>query len=105
MINKCVPLANIGYSLEDYIKMFSLHDDELQMNILDCYAGVNSFAAEMATQQHKVIACDPFYEKTMNKIQHLSETAQQTIMKDMQAHPQRYTRQDPKHFYIHHQDL
>jgi len=96
-------LALMGYSLEDYIKMFSLHEDELTMNILDCYAGVNSFAAEMAIKQGKVIAWDPLYELPVTDIERLSKTAQLAVMKDMQAHPERYRTPDLNHFQIQHE--
>jgi SAM-dependent methyltransferase len=65
-LNNVVPW---GRSLEDYRKMFSLSDNDLQLSILDCGAGPSSFNVEMTHLGNQVISCDPIYQFTTEEIQ------------------------------------
>ncbi|MEU6829455.1 hypothetical protein ABZ894_12495 [Nocardia beijingensis] len=48
-----------GRSLREYCAMFSLGDDDLRGDILDCPGGAASFAAEAAGFGARVVAVDP----------------------------------------------
>jgi hypothetical protein len=50
-----------GRSLDEYIGMFDLRPDDLDLSILDCASGPASFNAEMTRQGGRVISCDPSY--------------------------------------------
>lgn len=82
------PLNAIGYGIDDYRKMFALTENELEMNILDCYAGASCFAKEMASQKRNAIACDPLYEKPIDAIKVIIKKAQKTLLAEFKAHPE-----------------
>ena len=82
------PLNAIGYGIDDYVKMFALTENELEMNIVDCYSGASCFAKEMTSKKRNVIACDPLYKKSIDEIQLTIEKAQKTLLSDIKAHPE-----------------
>lgn len=50
-----------GRSYAEYIKMFSLTPDDLDLQIVDCGGGPSSFNAEMTKRGKKVTSIDPIY--------------------------------------------
>jgi 2-polyprenyl-3-methyl-5-hydroxy-6-metoxy-1,4-benzoquinol methylase len=48
-----------GRSFAEYVKMFSLIPDDLDLRILDCGGGPSSFNAEMTNRGKKVTSIDP----------------------------------------------
>jgi hypothetical protein len=50
-----------GRSFAEYIKMFSLGPDDLDLRILDCGGGPSSFNAEMNKRGMKATSIDPIY--------------------------------------------
>ncbi len=64
-----------GRSLEEYLRMFDLTDDDLKLKLLDCASGPASFNAEMTRKGYKVISCDPIYQFPADAIaQRIQET-------------------------------
>ncbi|MCD4843526.1 MAG: class I SAM-dependent methyltransferase [Methanosarcinales archaeon] len=58
-----------GRSFDEYIKMFSLMPDDLNLKILDCGGGPSGFNAEMTRQGKKVISIDPIYNLSSDDIE------------------------------------
>lgn len=83
-------LAARTYGLQDYKKMFGLTASELDMKIVNCYAGASIFAKEMKEQQLRVVACDPLYAKPIDEIKQTIEKAQLKLMEQMNNHPERF---------------
>lgn len=69
-----------GRNLNEYLKMFSLTSDELQLSILDCAGGPASFNVEMRQQGYQVISADPIYQFSAAEIeQRIQETAKKIV--------------------------
>lgn len=69
-----------GRNLKEYLKMFNLTSEELQLKILDCAAGPASFNVEMTKQSYNVISSDPIYQFSVAEItQRIQETAQKIV--------------------------
>lgn len=51
-----------GRSLDEYIEMFSMSQDDLKGNILGCSDGMSSFNAECRRAGLNVVSCDPIYK-------------------------------------------
>lgn len=85
------PLNAIGYGIDDYVNMFSLSENELDMHIIDCYAGASCFTKEMTMKKRKVVACDPLYGKSLATIKTTIEEAKQNLLKQVKLHPEGFT--------------
>lgn len=57
-----------GRSFAEYVKMFSLKPEDLDLRILDCGAGPSSFNAEMAERGKRVTSIDPIYNLSADYI-------------------------------------
>jgi len=57
-----------GRSFDEYRRMFSLSDTDLQLNILGCGDGPAGFNAEATRRGDNVISCDPIYQFTTVEI-------------------------------------
>jgi hypothetical protein len=57
-----------GRSFAEYIKMFSLKPDNLDLRILDCGGGPSSFNAEMNNRGMRVTSIDPIYNLSTDDI-------------------------------------
>lgn len=69
-----------GRSFDEYIKMFSLTPDDLNLKILDCGGGPSSFNAEMTKREKKVISIDPIYNLSADDIEiRINETYDDVI--------------------------
>jgi hypothetical protein len=88
-----VKLENVvpwGRSLEEYIRMFDLTSEELELSILDCGGGPSSFNAEMTCSGHKVISCDPIYQFTANEIAKRIQETYPVIIEATQANKKNF---------------
>lgn len=90
MNTRLTGLSAIGYGIEDYISMFDLSDFELDMKILNCYASVSAFAADMTKRKLRVVACDPLYQTPIPEIKALAEKAQIKLLEEIEYHSDRY---------------
>jgi len=57
-----------GRSLNDYIRMFNLTEEDLNGSILDCGGGPSSFNAEATQAGTRVVSCDPLYQFSVEEI-------------------------------------
>ena len=58
-----------GRSFDEYLRMFSLTDSDLDGSILGCADGPASFNAGSLARGHHVISCDPLYAVTTDQIE------------------------------------
>jgi SAM-dependent methyltransferase len=79
-----------GRSLQEYIQMFDLSDNDLQCKILDCAGGPSSFNAEMTQLGHNVVSCDPIYQFSASEIEKRVEETYPIILKGVQANQQKF---------------
>jgi len=89
-----------GRSMEEYVKMFNLTPDDLQLNILDCAGGPASFNAEMKQQGYEVISCDPIYQFSAGVIAQRIQDTYQAVIDGVQATREDFVWQDiqsPEH--------
>ena len=69
-----------GRSFDEYIKMFTLASDDLDLKILDCGGGPSGFNAEMTKRGKKVISIDPIYNLSADDIEiRINETYDDVI--------------------------
>lgn len=83
-----------GRSLQEYVKMFDLTPDELNLRILDCAGGPASFNAEMTRSGHTVISCDPLYQFDAAEINQRIKETYQTVIDGAKATQEYYVWQD-----------
>ncbi|MBD2740396.1 SAM-dependent methyltransferase [Coleofasciculus sp. FACHB-1120] len=83
-----------GRSLAEYIKMFNLTPDDLQLNILDCAGGPASFNIEMTRLGYNVISCDPIYQFTNHEIEERIQKTYQKVIEGLQADLDSYVWQE-----------
>ena len=69
-----------GRSYDEYVKMFTLTDDDFKSSILGCSDGPASFNAVLARKGGDVVSIDPIYQFTEDAIKNrISETYDQVI--------------------------
>ncbi|PSB32144.1 SAM-dependent methyltransferase [Chlorogloea sp. CCALA 695] len=83
-----------GRSLKEYIGMFNLTPDEFNLSILDCGGGPASFNAQMTSQGHKVISCDPIYQFSADEISGRIQETYQTVIDGLKANLANYVWQN-----------
>ena len=81
----------LGFGLQEYIKMFALTEDELNMRILDYRAGASCFAADMYAQGKQVVACDPLYQKPLSEIMKLVAQAADSLKDSFKQDAQEFS--------------
>jgi hypothetical protein len=89
-----------GRNLNEYLKMFDLRSDELQLKILDCAGGPASFNVEMTKQGDNVISSDPIYQFSVAEISQRIQETSQKIVEGTQATRDAFVWQDiqsPEH--------
>lgn len=65
--------------------MFALTPGDLLGRILDCAAGPASFNAELTSEGHEVISCDPLYSLTADEIRARIEATRGTMVANARA--------------------
>jgi len=73
-----------GRSFEEYVKMFSLTEEDLNGAILGCADGPAGFNAEMNRRGGRVISCDPIYRFTKQQLSTRIEQACEEIIEQTQ---------------------
>ena len=69
-----------GRSFDEYIKMFSLTSEDINLKILDCGGGPSSFNAEANKRGKTVISIDPIYNLSADVIEmRINETYDDVI--------------------------
>jgi len=80
MAFRCEEIVPWGRSFEEYVRMFSLTDDELNLRILGCGDGPASFNSEMARRGRTTISIDPIYQCSAEELrQRIDETYENII--------------------------
>lgn len=79
-----------GRSIQEYIKMFALTPQELNLAILDCAGGPASFNAQMTSQGYNVVSCDPLYQFTADEIAGRIKDTYQTVVDGVKANVDNY---------------
>jgi ubiquinone/menaquinone biosynthesis C-methylase UbiE len=80
-----------GRTRAEYELMFGLSPDELRERTLDCGGGPASFAAEMTTAGHSVVAVDPIYSFSGEEIKARFEATIETVLTQVRATPDDWT--------------
>ncbi len=83
-----------GRSIKEYIGMFNLTPDELNLAILDCGGGPASFNAQMTSQGCNVISCDPIYQFSAEEIAGRIQETYQTVIDGVKANSTNYVWQN-----------
>ena len=69
-----------GRSFDEYRRMFSLTDDDLQLKIVGCGDGPASFNAEATRLGSTVVSCDPIYRYDVEELrQRIASTYEQIL--------------------------
>jgi hypothetical protein len=79
-----------GRSFEEYRKMFSLTDSDLQKHILGCGDGPASFNAELTTRYGSVISIDPVYQFDAALLKNRIAEVYDEVMPQMEANKDQY---------------
>ena len=83
-------IAPWGRSFDEYRKMFSLSDSDLQTSILGCGDGPASFNAELTALGGKVISIDPVYHFDAASLKSRIAEVYDEIMPQMQTNKDQY---------------
>ncbi len=86
-IEKVVPW---GRNLEEYRRMFSLTDNDLDQRILGCADGPASFNAEMHEQGKNCVSIDPIYQFSASQIKERIRKTADTVAEQMTKNRQDY---------------
>ncbi len=84
LLDKIVPF---GRSMDEYIKMFSLTDADLDKRIIGIGDGPASFNAEMTRQGKNVISIDPIYQFSGGEILQRFNAVVDNIINQVKASP------------------
>ncbi|MBW4645724.1 MAG: SAM-dependent methyltransferase [Goleter apudmare HA4340-LM2] len=85
VLDQVVPF---GRSMDEYIKMFSLTDADLNKKIIGIGDGPASFNAEMTRQDKSVVSIDPLYQFSADEILQRFNAVVDTIINQVKATPQ-----------------
>ncbi|HEY9791599.1 MAG TPA: hypothetical protein V6D22_14445 [Candidatus Obscuribacterales bacterium] len=78
-----------GRGLGEYVDMFNLDLNGLKgQRVLDCAGGPAAFAKEAAQAGIEVVACDPMYAETADKLRHVVDSDAAAVTVKQQANPQ-----------------
>lgn len=79
-LDKIVPW---GRSYQEYIDMFNLSDDDLQLRILGCGDGPAEFNAKLTANNGNVVSLDPIYEFNTKQIRDRIKKTYHIVMNQM----------------------
>ena len=99
MINGDFKLENVvpwGRSLQEYIQIFNLTNQNLQKSIIDCAGGPSSFNVEQYQAGNTVISCDPIYQFTTEQIQERITQTYPIIIEGLETNHHKFVWQDIK---------
>lgn len=88
-------ICGLGYSVDDYKKMFDLSDDDLNRNILDYRSGANVFCQEIYNQNKSeasiIKACDPIYQMNITDLKKLAKASIDKLNQEYKANKSKFT--------------
>jgi hypothetical protein len=79
-----------GRSFDEYVRMFALTEDELDLKILGCADGPASFNVEMSRRGHRVISCDPLYHLASWQIEGRIAATYEDVMRQMRENQSQF---------------
>lgn len=79
-----------GRKCEEYVRMFSLDECDLQKKILGCGDGPASFNAEMTKRNSNVVSVDPVYKFSAAQIRERVEIIRPVIMAETRMHQSQF---------------
>ncbi len=79
-----------GRSLEEYVGMFDLTEDDLKLRILGCGDGPASFNSEMHARGHHVVSVDPIYQFRAEQIASRIDAAYKEIMASLRPNQEAF---------------
>jgi len=86
-LNQIVPW---GRNFDEYVRMFSLTDADLEKKLLGCGDGPASFNAAMRRTGQRVVSVDPLYQFSSAQIRGRVQEACQTIVEQLVANQSAY---------------
>ncbi|MDC0834277.1 SAM-dependent methyltransferase [Geitlerinema sp. CS-897] len=89
-----------GRSLDDYIQMFDLTDEDLNGSILDCGGGPSSFNAEATQTRTRVVSCDPIYQFSTDDLESRIRETYPIILEALESNVEKFVWEDittPEH--------
>jgi hypothetical protein len=79
-----------GRSFDEYVRMFSLTDDDLKKRTLGCGDGPASFNATMHPMGNRVVSVDPLYQCSAEQIRGRVQEVYPTILEQLVANQSAY---------------
>lgn len=79
-----------GRSFDEYVQMFDLSPQDLNLNLLDAAGGPASFNAEMTQQGYSVISCDPIYQFSATEIAQRIQETYPIVVNGLKEHSDAY---------------
>lgn len=79
-----------GRSYDEYVAMFDLSPEDLELRILDCAGGPTSFNAEASRRGADVVSADPIYQFTADQIESRIAETYPAILAGLEANRERY---------------
>ena len=79
-----------GRTFDEYVRMFSLTDDDLKKNILGCGDGPASFNTTMHRMGNSMVSVDPLYRFSADEIRERIQDVCPTILEQLVANQSAY---------------
>ncbi len=79
-----------GRSFDEYVRMFSLTDEDLKKKILGCGDGPASFNLAMHERGHRVMSIDPLYQFSVGQIRKRIQDIYLTMIEQLVANQSAY---------------
>ncbi len=76
--------------MEEYVGMFDLSPEDLQLRILDCGGGPASFNAEMTERGRRVVSCDPIYKFSAAEIERRVAETYPVLLQGVEEEKERF---------------
>ncbi len=76
--------------MEEYVAMFDLSPEDLQLRILDCGGGPASFNADMAERGLRVVSCDPIYRFSATEIERRVAETYPVLLQGVEEEKERF---------------
>ena len=79
-----------GRSYEEYVRMFSLSEEDIRRPILGCGDGPASFNSSLTKLGGQVVSCDPIYQFTAQEIKSRIDETYESVIAQMRLNEQGY---------------
>ena len=79
-----------GRSYEEYVRMFSLSEEDIRKPILGCGDGPASFNSSLTKLGGQVVSCDPIYEFTAQEIKSRIDETYESVIAQMRLNEDGY---------------